>query len=261
MLSLEFAKSSLYTGSLVYGHVDPEGERHLEFVIQELDGECEDILSNTGASIGQRLEDLLVHCTQRIGLIERKSDLRRAIRGLPAPDRVKMLVGCRIAAFGKQYLFRHKCECGHVNDILHDLELVTAPEVEEWSGNRLIGKIEYKGQEIEVGYHYVTSVDEAWIAGLIGSEEAKSKMATVTLMMRLDSINGQRVPRNESTELVLKKLPSPLRTKLRELLESDSSVDVDDKAEFACESCGKEHVLSIDMDSIDFFTQSALSQD
>ena len=102
---------------LPVGYVDTEGKVHDTIILREMTGAEDDMLGNDDLPIGERVSAVLSACTVKLGDVEDRETIRKAIsddlegQGLPVTeqDRIAAMIYLRRVSIGDMYKFERRC--------------------------------------------------------------------------------------------------------------------------------------------------------
>jgi len=228
--------------NLPWGFMDQSGSIHSEAEVREMTGEDEDILGNTQIPIASRMDKLLARCTIRIGTITEEKQIFQAIRKLPAPDRLRLLIGIRVATFDPNYHFKVRCsECSQEGSYSVDLTTMTVTYPEDRALRSFPVALPSGGK---ARFKVLTGEDESRLSQV---RQSKQDMLSLALMARLEDLNGK-----PPTLADVKKLTARDRQFLRKEFEK-ADFGVDTSIDVTCVNCSKEFKTEIDLGQSGFF--------
>lgn len=244
------------TVELPCGFID--GDRlHRMLIVGEMTGYEEDILAGKGPVL-PRLNKIVSNCTIRLGEIESKPAIAKAVGQLTAQDRVAALLAIRRASLGDLYQVRVRCpndECALDSRQNIDLSTVEirgmadpmAREFEDFVGPR----------RTAVRWHVMNADDERWTSELKRDRREESRV-TLSFLARVDEVDGVTLDRENGyvrAVSALKSLSLAERNELRSLFRKREG-DVDLDVEFTCPSCRREWKATLDLHQPSFFFPS-----
>ncbi len=237
------------------GYVDANGLVHRELVVGEMTGYEEDLLAGKGPIL-QRLNQIILNCTRRLGEIDDRSQLNTAVSQLTASDRMVALLAIRRVSLGDFYEVKVQCpnpDCKE--EVRYTLNLseveikpMKDPAIRTFDHELTSGR--------RVVWHVMTSSDEAWLT-LKGKK--KEDVLTLALLSRVDSVDGEAIDRVNGPKVAmtkLKSLPTRDRNEIRSLFEQNEG-HVDTDVDFSCPSCNHEWKDELSLGHPSFFFPSA----
>lgn len=220
-----------------------DGVVHKTVTMREMTGEEEDVLSQRKLSMAKRMQKVLVSCTEKLGEITEKTALDTAIKELAVGDRVRLLLGLRVASLGGDYSFEILCgQCdnrfnGHVD--LDSLDVTTGSSADQNTFEAVL-----PGSGKKVKFHPMTGADEEKMST---SKLAKESALSASIMARVTEVDGEAV-----TVQVIKKLSMRDRNYLRRRFEEiEGGVETD--IEVSCPKCDTEFKTMVDIGQPGFF--------
>jgi len=264
---------------LVGGYLDSNGVVHSEVHLRAMSGHEEDLLSNDDVPFFARMTGILSQCCLRIGTIEDRPGIIKAIRGLPAGSRQHLLICLRRASHWRttkdQYDMKVECpKCEKDSDYkvnLSTLDLYDMPDP-------LVRVHEGKLPDSGIPYTWtITSFDQdEIISTVVQNEKAQHEILTWSILIRLNTIGEEKVDvlptevidRSNGTMLkVFPKRLADLRQKIKNLSTSDRQYlrdefmqhepGVETDIDFKCPKCKKEFQGRLDLGQRSFFFPSA----
>ncbi|MFA4971281.1 MAG: hypothetical protein WC683_01625 [bacterium] len=248
-------RPTVLTVELPCGYLDREGSVHSELVVGEMTGYEEDLLTAKGPVL-QRLNQIILNCTHRLGNIDDRAALNAAVAALTASDRMVALLAIRRVSLGDQYEVKVQCPSPECRDEVRytlDLAQVEIRPMQDrtqrvWEHTLSSGRV--------VRWHVMTAADEEWL-----SAKGKRKEDTLTLglLTRVEAIDGVPVERDRKHKeamACLKGLPTRDRNEIRALFEQYEG-HVDTVVDFACPSCQHEWRDDLNLGQPSFFFPSA----
>lgn len=262
--------------NIVGGYLDPDGVIHSEFELRGMDGVDEDILQNESAPVIQRLQALMINCTERVGTILDRGPITSIVSSkLLSGSRQHLLMCIRRVSHGDIYPMEAKCpneKCGKVR--AHDIDLSEA-ELYDMEDPTLRTDIPFTlpVSNIPITWSMATGAHEQ-ILTAIGRlpKEERRHVLTYSAMVRLDTIDG------ESVKIGVGDMLDPKRTKLklskraqklfqtvqrwaaadRDALRSQffEEPGVETALELTCPECGQEFEDDLNIAQVAFFFPS-----
>jgi hypothetical protein len=245
------ARSGTVSGSLPCGVLSKEGELYNTFVVHEMTGMEEDILTGKGA-VMPRLNKILTNCTDAVGDLSDKDTVARLVKALTAVDRMVMLIGVRRASLGDKYPLHIQCpDCDEKGKYEIDLAYLEQVPMKE-------PKVRKREDTIASGktihWHIMSGYDEEWLQSQIKRLKNKD-MLTLAMLARVDKIDDYEVNRVDKLGeglTALKKFTLRERNEVRELFkEHEGSIDTEITHE--CPQCSKEFSADLDVGQPGFF--------
>lgn len=236
----------LPTGWLDRDKTDAEGRPTLvrEVELKEITGTEEDMLASSKMQPHQKMNNLMVACTNRMGDITDKQKIRVIINELVSVDRFFLVYKIREISLGKIYKFSAPCpSCSDDKTRLVDLSEVEFPALENPYKRAFEGVLPKSKKNYR------------WLVQNGISEEKAQKLLKVSgdnifstlIMQRLESINGK-----PATMQMVKELSSADRNYLRQEFEEKEGT-VKDDIDIKCDLCGHEFKVVADIGRKEFF--------
>lgn len=250
--------SGTFSVDLPCGYIDAEGGLHRKMLVGEMTGYEEDILAGKGEVI-PRINKIVSNCTKKIGDIEDRKEIARAVAHLTASDRMAALIAIRRISLGDFYDVKLRCpsdKCGdesRFNLDLGDIELLMMdnPTEREYVDTLPSGKV--------VQWHIMSAHDEEW---LTAKQKKKEDLLTLNLLARVDRIDEDEVGKMRGVKKdypkalkALKRLSISERNTIREWFDKAEG-SVETEVDFKCPSCGYEWKADMDVGQPDFFFRS-----
>ena len=249
-----------YSVDLPCGYIDTEGTLHRKMLVGEMTGYEEDILAGKGDVI-PRLNKIISNCTKKIGDIEARRDIARAVAHLTASDRMAALIAIRRVSLGDFYSVKVRCpseKCGdesRYNLDLHMIELLMMDNPTERTRTDTLKS----GRVID--WHIMSARDEEW---LTLKRKKKEDLLTLNILARVDKVDGEDVGKLRDDKKtypkalkMLKRLTISERNEIRALFdEIEGSVETE--VDFECPVCGYEWEADMGVGSLDFFFHSGM---
>ena len=264
---------------IVGGYMDPDGVVHKEVHLRALSGHEEDLLSNDKIPFFQRITSIITACTKRIGTIEDRGQVIKAIRGLPAGSRQHLLICLRRTSHWRttkdMYEMKVECpSCSKDSDFQVDLSTLELYEMPKDNVRAFSGVLPDSGRD----YSWkITSFDQDEILSAVAqSEKNQSDLLTWSIAIRLESLNGSQdtlrpadvIDRSTGKLLTkfnekvlalreeIKSMTTGDRQHLRDqFMENEPGIETD--IDFACPHCKKEFIGRLDLGQRSFFFPSA----
>lgn len=237
------------------GYIDDQGVVHRDLVVVEMTGYEEDLLAGKGATL-PRLNQIIANCAKRIGAIEDRAAIGRAVSSMTASDRMVAFLAIRRVSLGDFYDVKVQCPNPDCREEvryalnLADVEIhaMEDPLLRTFEHTLASGRV--------VNWHIMSSTDEEW---LTTKTKKKEDVLSLGIMARVDALNG--VPINREKDLrgamaLLKALPTRDRNEIRALFEKYEG-HVDTNVDFSCPSCQHEWKAELNLGQPSFFFPSA----
>jgi len=269
---------------IVGGYLDEQGVVHNEVKVRSLSGEEEELLANESVDILDRLTSIPIACTERIGTIEGRGEIAKAIHRLPQGSHTHLLIALRRVTHWKRHkdIYEMDVRCPHTgckqtNSYAVNLGTLEVFEMEDPT------KREFSEELLDCGKNVtwrIAGIPQAKIFRAIGRSKAKAEdhmVFSISIMARLASVDGQDVrltlddfvqegqrklylsKRAQAVYDMVRKWTSGDRDQLREsFLMNEPGVDTD--LEFTCKSCGEDFQGELDVTQRTFFFPSATSR-
>lgn len=243
------------TVMLPCGYLDADGGIHQELVVSEMTGHEEDLLAAKGPIL-QRLNQIILNCTRRLGGIEDRKQLNVAVNALTASDRMVAFLAIRRVSLGDFYEVKVQCPNPDCRDEVRytlnlaevEIKAMADPTQRTFEHTLSSGRV--------VQWHVMTATDEEWLAA---KGKKKEDVLTLGLLSRVDAIGGEPINRDRSYKDAmarLKGLPTRDRSEIRALFEQHEG-HVETMVDFACPSCQHEWRDELNLGQPSFFFPSA----
>jgi hypothetical protein len=249
-LDKQDARSPINSFVLPTGWLDTETQEiYKDIELTEMTGEEEDMLASKKLSAQQRMDNLMVACTMRIGPYNDKTKIRQIVDELVTNDRYFLIYKIREISLGKIYKFSAPCPfCGDEKLRLVDLSEVSFPSLKDpkkriYEGTLPKSKLLFKWR-VQDGKRE-KSLNNAF-------KKNDSNIFTMAILQRLYSLDNK-----DSTIESVKKLTALDRSFLRDQFNEVEGL-VDDAIEVECSNCGKEFKVEANIGEREFFFPSAL---
>lgn len=245
------SRSGIVSGDLPCGFIDAEGKLHNTFVVHEMTGVEEDLLTGKGPVV-PRLNKILSNCSDSIGGVSGVSEIAQAVQGLTAVDRMTMLINVRRASLGDFYEIKITCpkceDSGRFEIDLSSLDTkpMSDPLVRSVESTTARGKV--------VRWHVMTGSDETWMQRQMKRLKDKD-MLTVAMLARIDAIDDVELDRSHKLQdafASLKSLSLRERSEIRGFFTGVEGT-IDTEIEHECEHCGHEFGGQLDVGQPGFF--------
>ena len=253
--SREAVASAVLAVELPCGYVDTGGVVQQELVVAEMTGYEEDLLAGKGPIL-QRLNQIILNCTRRLGSIEDRTQLNRAVNALTASDRMVALLAIRRVSLGDFYEVKLQCpnpDCKE--EVRYTLNLADVEILPMADPTKRVFEHQLASGR-RVAWHVMTSTDEEW---LTRAGKKREDVLTLALLSRVDSIDGEAIDRGRDAKGAmarLKALSTRDRNEIRAQFEACEG-HVDTVVDFACPSCQHEWRDELSLGQANFFFPSA----
>ena len=262
---------------LVGGFIDQDGKLNNEVQLRAITGREEDIIANMNASnIVPSMNELMVSCTERIGSITGKEEIRNAILNMPSGSRTHLLICIRVVSHWDvnkdTYVVEAKCpacrHAGHYSFSLMEIEQY------DWEEPKMEHEVVLPGSKKKVVWHVMTGVRDE-MSMMLSSIRGMNPV-TAAMMVRIKEIDGKdcwldssdvsgqpgRVRLSKKAKWLLNELSSwtiAHRDFIRaEFLDHEPSVETE--VDFMCENCGEEFSADLNIASASFFFPQVTSR-
>jgi hypothetical protein len=243
------ARSPIHGYELPTGWLDRETmEIHRNVELQEITGAEEDMLASNSVAPTDKMDNLIVSCTLKIGIHTDKQKIAEIVNDLTSNDRYFLIYKIREISLGKLYKFSAPCPfCKDDRLRIVDLSEVSVPALKD-PAVRI-----YEGVLPRTQYKFKWRVQDGRREKDLNKNMKKneSNIFTIAILQRLIELDGQ-----QPTIDMLKKLPIMDRTFLREQFTQVEGI-IDDKIIVECPSCQKEFNVDADIGRKEFFFPSA----
>jgi hypothetical protein len=220
---------------LPVGYVDVAGKLHDCIVIHEMTGAEDDMLGNDDLPIGERVSNVLSSCIDKLGDIEDKDTIRRAVSddlegaGLPITeqDRIAAMIFLRRVSIGDVYKFERRCpRCGemasHRTIDLRTLKIDKAASPEK---RRVSVTLPRSGQTAIIK---VLTAKDAIALGRL--RPTQKDLKSLAISSRVESLDGVALDDPRKALSAIKALPQKDRNYIRQVynaMETAVETDVD----------------------------------
>lgn len=212
-----------------------------KFTYREMAGPEEDILASN-MKVSEKLNEVMAGCTQSIGDITDRSQIKSLIKKLVESDRWFYLVQLRILSLGSVYSFISKCsECGNEEKMNYDLRQIqvkNAPAAESL----------FVETDVPSGRKVRWRVSDGEVSEKIEKMANSNNAATVALFSRVTEIDGKPAVFTD-----VQQLPIRDRSILRKAIEEKEG-KFDDEFDAKCGKCGHEYKANLELDGASFFS-------
>lgn len=254
-----------------------DGELQREALFREMDGHDEDLFADRSTPFVTRTKHIFANCLQRLGTLENRSDLVKAVAGFTSVDRFQVMIHLRRMSLGDIYRMEVECEkCGCTAVKMFDLSQIKT-EYPESPEQRIYEEILPSGtivkwevmtgdkEEIsaKIREYEQTSSDKK---GARANKDIEKARISLAMWLRVISVgdfvfkrrfplNHDGVPIVDMEEIaVLQGMSMSDRLKLRHKMEKvEAGPDL--KFEFRCEKdgCKRLQETTVDITQSEFF--------
>jgi hypothetical protein len=273
--------SALQSVMLGWGFVGSDGVLHRDALFREMSGDEEDLLADRSSSFVTRTKHIFFNCLQRLGTIEDRKELLRAVEKLTSSDRMQVMLHLRRISLGDLYKMTVECERCHRESTKHiDLSKVDVkhpefPEKRIYEDSLPSGALaEWEvmcGSQEEITSkirEYETSTDSKHKRTNKDLEQSRISFA---MWMRMISIDGHKFSRSFPTDVdgvpvvnmeeiaMIKRMPTRDRLWLRQRIEAvEAGPDL--KFEYRCDNpdCKRLQTATLDISQPEFFFPSVI---
>jgi hypothetical protein len=270
--------------TIVGGYLDEDRVVHNEVHVKALSGNEEELISNDNIDILDRLNGLMVACTERIGTITDKSKITQAIHRMPMGTRRHLLICIRRATHWKRhkdlYEMDVRCpieDCQAVGSYQVDLGTLETFEMTEPEKRDFTVELADSGDEIV--WRVASLPQERVFRAIARSKADEHRLITFSILARLVSINGEEVRldlhdfiqgQGATKKVQLSKRAGALYPKIRGWTSGDrdqiresfftNEPDVDTEIDIECTACHRDFKGDLDVTQRTFFFPSATSR-
>jgi hypothetical protein len=237
------------------GFLDEQGKVHVDLVVREMTGHEEDLLASKGPVL-VRLNQIILNCAVRLGEIEDRAELAKAVRALTASDRMVAFIAIRRVSLGDVYSVRVQCpnaECRE--DVRYNLDLANMT-VQPMADRAKRSFEDSMSSGDVVRWHVMRAEDEEWVNA---KGKRREDVLTLGLLSRVEQVGEAVLDRDghmrEAMEL-LKNMSIRDRNRMRELFREREG-HVDTQVDFSCPSCQHEWREELNLGQPGFFFPSA----
>lgn len=231
------------------GIYDPKTDKvHNEVKVRSMTGEEEDLLSSRKIAPLVKMDQVLAACTESIGTITDRRQIKTLVRDLTVGDRVFLMFAIRRVSLGDRYPFREECpSCGteHLYNVsLADLEVkfVEDPKKQTFAVTTPTGR--------KVSFRMMTGHDEHRLDKI----KSKGNSLSISMLSRIETIDGEVANLTHIKKLALRD-----RHFLRDQFEEVEG-GVDTTLECSCPFCGHDFERDLDIGQTGFFFPSAVQK-
>ena len=274
------AVSEVGVYQLVGGYLDEQGVVHKEVKVRSLSGEEEELLGNDSIDVLDRLTSVSISCTERLGTIEDRGEIAKAIHRLSMGSHTHLLIALRRVTHWKRhkdiYEMDVRCPlCKQVNSYAVNLGTLDVFEMEDPTKREFTEELLDCGKQVT---WRLAGLPQSKIFQAVARSKAQDHLVfSISIMARMVSIDGQDVRlrmedfvqegqrklyfsrRATAIYEMVKKWTSGDRDQLREaFLKKEPGVDTD--LEFTCKSCNEDFQGELDVTQKTFFFPSATSR-
>jgi hypothetical protein len=254
-----------------------DGVLHRDGLFRELDGHDEDLFADRSTPFVTRTKHIFSNCLQRLGTLEDRKDLVKAVSQFTTVDRFQVMIHLRRMSLGDMYRMEVECEkCGCTAQKMFDLsqirtEYPETPEQRVYEGIAPSGTIikweVMTGDKEEISAkireYEQTSSDKKASRANKDIEKARISLAMWLRVIsvgdrvfkRTFPVNHDGVPIVDMEEIaVLQGMSMKDRLWLRHKMEK-TEAGPDLKFEFRCEKDGCKHLqeTTVDITQSEFF--------
>ncbi|RLI53179.1 MAG: hypothetical protein DRP09_16355, partial [Candidatus Thorarchaeota archaeon] len=182
--------SPIVTGEFSAGYVDGDGKVHDSFVVREMTGDEEDLLT-AGGPVMVRLNRIVFNCLKEVGSVVDKNVLKDIVDKLNAVDRTIALLQIRRVTVGNFFDVEIECsnkKCKEVTPFsidLRDIELWKMPDPEVRNFTEVLRR-----SKKTVDWHVMMGDDEEWVSQYPGRKDIRMSLA---ILARVDKIDGEKL--------------------------------------------------------------------
>jgi hypothetical protein len=259
MIETADARSGVIAGKLTCGWLDERNQLHQDYVVVEMTGVEEDLLTGKGQVL-PRLNRVITNCLESLGSITEKHTIARAVDNLTATDRMILLIAIRRASLGDIYSTRIKCpSCGAESNVGLNLSTLETrdmldPLKRDFEVTLSTGR--------KVRWHIMTGRDEEWLQGQRKSSRSENDVLTLAMLSRIDEVDGVRIDRvrgiHDAIDTI-KRLKSRERNELRNEFTTNEGF-MDSNVEYSCPSCSSDFSGELDVAQTNFFFPAGASK-
>ena len=250
-------RASVLAGELPCGYLAPDGACHFQYVIGEMTGVEEDLLSAKGPWL-PRLNQILGQRLVRLGALTERAPLLAAADALTSEDRGLLLIALRRASLGDIYEVKALCPaCKRQGTFSIDLAALAVTPMPDRTQRTFT--VALPSGRVAT-WHVMAPADEEW-----ANRQAKrfeGERPTLIILARLDALDGVALDRAkgfDAARAAVRALPTRDRQALRAAFERHEG-GVDDEVTFDCPDCGQEWTSALDVAQAGFFFPSALAE-
>lgn len=219
-----------------------------EIELRAMTGQEEDILSDDKLSMSRRLNEIISNCTERIGTVSDKEQIRKMIPKLSTDDQSVILINLREISVGNNY--RYEIECPSCSSVIQVDLLLDSLQVRPAQAKA--------GRIAEIT---LPSGKKAKIRPLLVEDSARTETmrldgeghVSISIWLRLVELDGKPNPTLED----VKGLLYADRIFLRGAFDQMEG-GVESEIMVKCEHCGKIFKSYLDIARIEFFSPKIL---
>lgn len=208
--------------TLPVGYVDSAGKVHDSIVLREMTGVEDDMLGNDDLPLGERVSSVLSACIVKLGDIENKDIIKRAVSdtleggGLPITeqDRIAAMIYLRRVSLGDYYKFERRCpRCStNAENRTTDLRELKIKKCAHPERRRVKLKLTRSGKEVVIK---VLSAQGSIDIGRL--RPTQKDLKTLALKVRIELLDGKPLPQNPQQAIsIIKDLPQADRNMIRQ---------------------------------------------
>lgn len=237
---MENAKAAIGTVELPTGiRVDNVVIKKITF--REMAGPEEDILASS-MKVSEKLNSVMTGCTQSIGDIVDRAQIKVLIKKLVESDRWFYLVQLRVLSLGSNYSFMSRCPaCGVEEKMNYDLKQVQVK-------NPPSAEALFIETTVPSGKKIRWKIADGEVSEKIEKIANSTNAATVALFARATEVDGKPAMISDILELPLRD-----RSALRKEIESKEG-EFDDEFDATCSKCGHTYKANLELEGASFFS-------
>lgn len=225
------------------GFVLPDGQAHKKIVLREVKGREEDMMADEGVLRSTRTTDVLAACTEQLGPITDKDQIRKIIAddldggvGITSTDRIAAMIYLRRVSVSDIYRFEKPCPrigCGHLNkNRTLDLRTIKMTHVPtERVGKRRV-KFKLPRSEKLVTLRVMTAKHEEQLFQL---RPTQKDVRSAAICGRVEMIDDTLFTDTSLAMAAVRELPLDDRNMIREVFDK-MEADVDTQVEVTCDN-------------------------
>ena len=238
--------------TLIGGYVDDVGVVHRDVKIRSMSGDEEDMLSNRGIHILDRMGSILGSCIERLGTITDKGQIAQAVHRFPMGTRTHALICLRRTTHWKRnkdiYTMDVRCpikDCEKIGSYgvnLAELDMHDMPQPE-----KRVYELKLQDSGHEIAWRVATTPQERVLEVVSGMSD-ESRLMTFMVMVRLETINGKEVRLGLGDMLTEDKKKLRLSKRAQELFDLVRKLTVGDREDIRSDIADKEPYIDTDLD-------------
>ena len=207
--------------TLPVGYIDGAGKLQDQIILREMTGAEDDMMGNDDLPIGERVSNVLCACTQKLGDVDDKDIIKRAISdsleiGLPLTeqDRIAAMIYLRRVSIGDLYKFERRCpRCNQMAENratdLRELKIDKSPHPE-----RRRVKLTLPSSKKECVIKVLTAKGSISVARL---RPTQKDLKSLALIARVESLDGKPMGQPQKAMQIIKNLPQKDRNYIRQV--------------------------------------------